>query len=91
MTLVVTVQDGVNMALPQPLTYDGGGKNVLAALQQLKRDPERAEKIAAAGHELVRRALRPDNIRRQALSAEAFHFSLTAAALRASTFLSLAP
>ena len=59
------------MALPQPLTYDGGGKAVLAALQQLKRDPERAEKIAAAGHELVRRALRPDNIRRQALSTEA--------------------
>ena len=79
------------MALPQPLTYEGSGKDVLAALKQLKQDPERAEKIAAAGHELVRRALRPDNIRRQAPSTGAFHFSLTAAALKASTVLSLVP
>ena len=36
----------------------------MAALQGLKEDQQKTENIAKAGHELVRRALRPENVRR---------------------------
>lgn len=58
------VQNGTNIILPHALTYDSGAKSILAAWEALRADPQRAEKIAAAGHELVRRALRPETVRR---------------------------
>jgi hypothetical protein len=58
------LEDGVNVVTPEPLSWDGGGARLLEALMALKEDPRKAARIAAAGHELARRALRPDNVRR---------------------------
>jgi len=58
------LEDGVNVVTPPALTWDGGGSQVLEALRGLREDPPHAAKIAAAGHELARRALRPDNVKR---------------------------
>lgn len=58
------LQDGENIVTPKALSYDSGGTNIMAALHDLKEDQQKSEDIAKAGHELVRRALRPENVRR---------------------------
>lgn len=58
------MQDGVNIVTPEAVSWKSGGTSILAALHELQQDTAKAEKIAAAGHELVRRALRPENVRR---------------------------
>ena len=58
------LEDGVNVVTTPPLVWDGGGNQLLEALKGLKKDPQRAARIAYAGHELARRALRPENVRR---------------------------
>lgn len=57
-------QDGVNIVSPGALTWEHGGSSVSKAFEKLRSDPELAERIAQAGHELVRRALRPESVRR---------------------------
>ena len=58
------IQDNVNVVMPEALTWDGGGKGILAALRSLQKDPARAEQIAAAGYDLAQSVLRPENVRR---------------------------
>ena len=51
-----------------PVTEETKGAAIMKALDELNADPERAERIAAAGYELVSRMLQPDVVRRSGIA-----------------------
>lgn len=46
------------------LSLERNATDILEALKELQRDHTKAQKIAHNGYEIVRRALRPENVRR---------------------------
>lgn len=58
------VQNGTHFLLLDQVTEKTKGRPVMQLLNALEADPEWAEEIAAAGTDLVRRVLSPDNVKR---------------------------
>lgn len=62
------MQDGENIVFASELNYKSNGSDILRNLKLLQADSAHAQKIAYKGHEVVRRPLRPENVKRSATS-----------------------
>ena len=58
------LQDGVHLAMTPPLSNSSGGSHVVSALEELKNDPQKAQRMAKAGHRLVSDVLTSTNVQR---------------------------
>lgn len=58
----VRMQDGENIVLLPSVTEEEKGAHISRALDELVANPEKAERIAAAGYKLVSTYLQPDAV-----------------------------